>query len=81
MKENVPLQITLGGPGHNWVVAGGDDGVAIIYDCMTGEVIHWLEQGGGGHVQIVDVGYIHECFSPALLTRTRHLACTMRRLL
>jgi len=81
VKENVLLQIALVGPGHNWVVEDDDDGLAIIYDRMTGEVIHWLEQGGGGRVQVVDVGYIHECFSPALLTRTRHLACTMRRLL
>ena len=55
VKVNVPLQITLARQAQDWIVMGGDDGLARIYDRAMGELLCRLEHSPSGHVQVVDV--------------------------
>ena len=44
--RNVPLQVTVARDGQ-WIVLGGDDGFARIYDRWSGQFLRRLEHGRG----------------------------------
>ena len=55
VKHNVPLQVCLARQALDWVVMGGDVGVAHVYDRATGNLVRRLEHGCKNLVQVVDV--------------------------
>jgi hypothetical protein len=54
-KTNVPLQLCLARQALDWVVMGGDDGAARIYDRATGALVRTLRHSAKGLVQTVEV--------------------------
>ncbi|OBZ68261.1 hypothetical protein A0H81_12041 [Grifola frondosa] len=58
--QNYPMQVATTGPGDRWVLCGGDDGFARLYDAQGGHLLATLIHGDPGLLVQAVTGFTDE---------------------